>query len=218
MLPSAQALTQPINGTYVGFTIGPSYIPPMENLLLPLESTIRGNDNVLSITAIYPSIGGNLGMQVGRRFNERYRLEAEFLTAYSTITKLTTIVSGTSSSSIHGYISTFGAFMVNAYVDLIPSKGDYHRASPYFGIGVGQAYVAVKAEAYDDDTFITNLLKVKQSTSVVQAVFGSSFFLDDYTSLGVEYRMQKYGEMEALGGGYTQHNINITMKFMLDDS
>lgn len=212
------ALTSPINGTYVATTFGMTYDSPIENVLLPLQSEYTGNNNVVAITGIYPSFGGNFGLMVGRRFKDRYRLELEFATAYSTLKDVKYTVSATpTGTDVRGYISTFGSLIVNGFIDLFPSDGDFKRASPYFGLGAGSAYIATKIEAYNGDTFVATLQKIKKSTSITQAIFGISYFLDDYTWMGVDYRVQRYGKIEELGDSFMQHNINLTANFTLDN-
>lgn len=212
------ALTSPINGTYVGVTFGPNYTTPFENVNLPIQSEYASNtDGIITITNIYPSYGGDLGLMVGRRFKDRYRLELEFASTYSVLNTIKYITTTTpTSDNVKGYVSTYGSLFVNGFVDLFPSN-DFKRASPYFGLGYGQAYVVTKADMYNGDVFVDTVLKVKKSTTVAQAIVGVSYFLDDYTWLGVDGRVQRYSKIEQLGDSFTQYNINFTVNFTLDN-
>lgn len=211
--PITYALESPINGTYIGMTFGTTYIPPIQDINSSLNSTILSDATLLTIT---PSIGADFGFQIGRRFNDRYRIETEFLGAYAGLREITFSTSDTTGYNVEGYISTYLSLFLNAYIDLLPSKGDYRATSPYFGIGIGKAYTVLQTELHLNDSYVGNIVKSKESVSVVQAIFGISYFLDDYTSMGIDFRLQKYGQLSYTGQSYYQNALNFTVKTTLE--
>ena len=47
----------------------------------------------------------------------------------------------------------------------------------------------------------------------MQAIVGINYFIDSYTFIGLDYRFQQYGKIDALDKGFTKQNLNITMNF-----
>ena len=205
------AAINPVSGWYGGVFLGPSYAPNSD-FTLSIPNYLSPQKGTLSYSVL-----GNVGGEVVYRFCDRYRLEGELFynnAPYSEITfsSLTpanqaqilsvfprvtfpnngfSIQSSTTASGLtmQGQTNTV-AFMLNGYYDFLShSQDNYSNIAPYVGVGVGYVYVQNNINYYVDGTQldrfqITNAFE----TAAAQAIVGSSYFLDDFTTLSLDAR------------------------------
>lgn len=214
LINSAQALQTPINGPYVGGFFGASYIAEIKDVTLPPVSTLT---TTTTTTAIKSKVGGDFSLQYGYRIKNKYRVEAELSSSLNNPASMNinSLELPNDIYGVNGNLNSTLILFLNAYVDMFAEHGDYHNTTPYFGIGIGQAYTVTNIRIYNNNVLLDSPINGKQSVSVVQGIFGASYFLDDYTSLGLDYRIQRYSQLTALGQSYYRNNINMTFKFVL---
>jgi opacity protein-like surface antigen len=83
-----------------------------------------------------------------------------------------------------------GFLMLNGYYDFYtPSEDDLSPLIPYVGLGLGYAYVENNIQFYYDNTQLTvgNIVE-KYTKPAGQVIIGTSYFLDDLTSFGLDFR------------------------------
>ncbi len=205
----------PVQGWYGGIQLGVNYTPSTQytfpttfdrpvnfpdvqispyfdliNLEVPAGTTLK----------LYYATMGQIAGQVGYRCN-KFRVEGQLgynNSPYNSL-KINNVTLNINDQTIitrRGNNYTFdGATntmygMLNGYYDFIPSEPDANFA-PYIGAGVGYAYLQNIFNISVTDTSLNNYdLKVTRSisTPAVQGIVGASYFMDDFTAFGLDFR------------------------------
>ena len=183
---TAHALN-PISGTYGGFFIGGSYAP---DITLKTTNVITGKP--MSSTLGFKGLV-NAGGQIGYRFCDRYRVEAELLYnknpySFLNIGNYTVHSPSTSTGLRMQGGTTSGIAFANGYYDFL-SDDDTSSVVPYAGLGIGYAYLYNAVEFYNNEVLVPNSHQKTSSTRPAgQAILGVSYFLDDFMSFGIDFR------------------------------
>jgi hypothetical protein len=215
------ALPKPINGLYVGVNGAASYIGEVQQIPVPAMPPLTTGASTISLQS---KVGGSFGLFAGYRVKEKFRIETEIYASFNTPRQIEfpsgVVVDATDTYAPNGNFNTNAALMINAFYDMLPGKNSersYQDAAPYFGIGVGKAMGTNKVIVNRNGVEISTPINSKQTVSIVQAIVGVGSFLDDYTSVGIDFRVQKSGTIEQLNQSYTKYNLNFTAKFALAD-
>lgn len=194
LLVNTQAFAlNPVQGWYAGLILGVSYAPT--TTVIPTKSleTPIGTFEPQVATLSYGVLGG-VGGQVGYRCNH-FRVEGELLynnNPYDVLTIGNIKINSPSSSStlrLQGAANS-GFFLVNGFYDLYtPNQDNVSQVVPYVGLGAGYSYVQNNITLFYNDTelFRTNL-KSTFSRPAGQAIVGLSYFMDDFTTFGLDVR------------------------------
>jgi opacity protein-like surface antigen len=239
----------PVSGWYAGVFLGASYAPSNDfTLSIPnYLSPINGSLNY--------SVLGDVGGEIGYRFCERYRLEGEIFynnSPYNTLmfsaltpaqqSQLLTVFPGITLSgqgisiqssttasglTLQGQTNT-GAFMFNGYYDFLsPSEDNYAKIVPYIGAGIGYVYAQNNINFYIDGTQLQRFQLTDVFQSVAgQGIAGVNYFLDDFTTLGIDFRYFTSGNKSQTGNfGYNTlvtndrfYAINLVFNGIIDGS
>lgn len=208
------ALNTPVNGLYFGGNLGGTFAPNISNVSTPILGPT-------ATATLIPRLGGTGGLSLGYRFKS-FRAEAQVYGTYDKVHKFTSSVLGgfpNSTTDVTGSLHTQGAIMLNAYFDYLHknSRHEYSPHLPHLGIGIGKARVGSKLALTNKASRLTTTLVDKaQSVTVGQLIVGYSQFLDDFTTIGIDYRLHKYGTLSTLGKGFIRHSINLTFNAALD--
>ena len=184
----------PVPGFYAGIMLGVNFAPDID---FNFKDSIRINPkDVIKVpvhgTVFYSSFG-NLAGQLGYRCNH-YRIEGEFVYNDNPIKELK--LNGKTYNKISKFNSGLGirgktdvaALMVNGFYDFY-TPGQLSYFSPYVGVGIGYAKVMNEIKTYDNNVFIPALSQSNsQSSPAGQAIIGLGYFLDDFTSMGLDFR------------------------------
>ena len=247
-LHTAHAIN-PVSGWYGGAFLGPSYAPNSDfTFALPRYHSTQPQTGSLSYTVL-----GNVGGEIGYRFCDRYRLEGEIFYNNSPYSELTfaaltpanqanllkifpnitfpnngiAIQSSTIASGLtmQGQTNT-GSFMLNGYYDFLsPSEDNYAKIVPYIGAGIGYVYVQNNISFYYNQTPLNYAQRTHVfQTGAAQGIVGSSYFLDDFTTLSLDFRYFSSAKVSQNGNfGYstlinrdTFYAINIVFNGSLD--
>ncbi len=176
----------PVPGWYAGLVLGGSY-EPVVNFDVPATPYTTATTGSLSHNVL-----GNIGGQLGYRCNN-LRVEIEGLYNNNPLNVLTIgdlkIESPSSSSGlrIQGDTNT-GAGFINGFYDFY-SPDSSSNLVPYIGLGAGYAYVKSQVQFYYADTLVgSGNLNDSTSSMVGQGIIGLSYFLDDFTFFGLDFR------------------------------
>lgn len=175
----------PVMGWYGGLMLGPSYTPKQNFTFINPLTGLSTNGSVSH------SVMGDFAGQIGYRCNH-YRFEGELLLNYNPIGSLTfgsVTIDKTKSSStglgLKGQTVT-GAILANAFYDFF---GESSSFSPYLGLGVGYATSRTKTKFYYANTLISNsTVSNNANSAAAQLIFGLNYFMDDYATIGLDYR------------------------------
>ena len=191
---TAHAFINPEPGWYGGLIVGANYAA---NVPFNYINT-SGN---LEPGQLGHNIMGTIGGQLGYRWCDNYRAEAEFFFNNSPYSYLrlgdVTIHSPKTSSGLRLKGKTdSGIGTVNIFYDIF---GDFSsQVVPYLGIGAGYAYLKSEIEFYDNDELVTaenyeervGAIPSKRSKSgpVGQAILGVSYYMDDFSYFALDAR------------------------------
>lgn len=180
----AQAL-DPVPGLYAGIFVGGTMTPPATlHFIHPL--TLGPTSGKLNYS-YYGDIGGELGY----RYNQ-FRMESELLFNQSPFRKFTIgdfQVTNSKSSGIRfsGFTRT-AALMINGIFDAY-SIFDQTCYVPYVGIGIGYARVQNSVKLFNNNVVIPGTsLSNHQNGGAAQFILGLNYFMDDFTTIGLDYR------------------------------
>ena len=182
---SSSFAVNPVMGWYGGLMLGPSYTPKQN---FTFKSPLTGLPTNGSVSH---SVMGDIAGQIGYRCNH-YRFEGELLLNYNPIGSLTfgnfTIDKTKNSSTglgLKGQTVT-GALLANAFYDFYSESSSF---SPYLGLGVGYATSRTKTKFYYANTLISNsTVSNNANSAAAQLIVGLNYFMDDYTTIGLDYR------------------------------
>lgn len=225
---SVSFAVNPIPGWYGGINGDVSYVRPIKSVYhaqlvnyLNQVSTVTINDKIA-----YRIMGGG-GGQIGYRFMDNYRIEGDvfynmnyygylvingFKIPYAA--KSPTPIPGLTEKGSTSYIAGF----INAYYDFF-TPGNDNSFVPYVGLGLGYLRMDNKIVFYNDSVEIPNArASIISGTTGAQAIIGASYFLDDYTSIGVDYRYLTTRVVDVFNTRYTANLINFNLNFAFDSS
>ena len=179
----------PVQGWYGGLILGVSMQPTNTFTFVTPISTLE--PKTASLTR---SILGDVGGQIGYRCNH-FRVEGELLynnNPYDTLTVGNVVINSPSTSSglrVQGDTNT-GAFMANGFYDIYtPNQDNLSQVVPYVGVGVGYAYVQNSIQFYNNEVLVPNgSIKKSYSGPAGQIILGTSYFMDDFTTFGLDVR------------------------------
>ena len=193
--------TNPVEGWYTGVYLSVSYAP---NINLTIQKPPSAQVPTGTGT-IEKSILGGVGGEIGYRC-EPLRLEGQLLynnNGYNSLTIGNITINGTSTSAntnhgpevittaltVNGQTNTL-AFLVNFIYDLYtPSHDNVSPFVPYIGGGAGIAYVQNNLQfEYNDSPLIFGGVESNYTAGAGQGIVGFNYFLDDFTTLGVDFR------------------------------
>lgn len=224
LLSAASFAANPVNGWYAGIILGGSYAPKA-NFTIPVPATL--NTTICSAfggcpTGINGSLSfdgyGNIGGQIGIRTNQ-LRFEFEPLVNYNPYDKLTigpiTLESPKSSDGLRMKgDTTTAALMVNGFYDFYRSDCNL---VPYVGAGLGVAYVNNNFRLlFNNQTLQITKVKEHQTTAAVQGIVGASYFMDDYTWFGLDYRYITTQNIDILDNRVQIHTVNLSFSGMFN--
>jgi opacity protein-like surface antigen len=175
----------PYPGLYVGGIFGGTYEPDLK-----FTGTNPATNQPVSSTLGFEALI-NAGFQIGYRFCDRYRLEAELLYNKNPYSFLrigdTTVHSPDTSTGLRIDGNTTEGFgFINGYYDFL---GDgTSDVVPYVGIGAGYAYVHNVVKFYYNEELLNGSHSVNSTRPAGQAIVGVSYFLDDFMSFAIDAR------------------------------
>jgi opacity protein-like surface antigen len=209
--------TNPIPGWYGGLEFGGS---------LANKSTVTLYNPLFAppnSSALSYGFGGHGGFQLGYRMNH-FRLEGELDYNYNPLSKLT--VNGvvipkknnTALISFEGNQRLISG-LFNAYYDF-SSNDDEMSFIPYIGLGLGYSQVQHKVNTYTAGALlpISSVDTVKTSQPVGQVIVGGNYFLDDFTSFGLDYRYMSTNTNKTNHIKTQVQSINIVFNFAFDSA
>lgn len=223
---SAHALN-PVQGWYGGIFIGGSYSPAIDFSIVDFTKFFSTTTTVPSaaipITKLSGSLKysafGDIGAQLGYRMDQ-FRFEGEFVYNASPYHEITLgRYTFTAKKSGPGFRYTgqtnTAALFFNGFWDIY-CLWPQSNLVPYLGLGIGYANVQDTFKLFYGGTQIVNgttsntsLLLDKQTSSanlaIGQAIVGLNYFIDDYTSFGLDFRA-----FQTAKKSYTNPLINVS--------
>jgi len=207
----------PVQGFYGGLFIGATKTTSA-NLTLTEPGTTSSVPGSLS----YTEPGGNFGGQIGYRAEE---LRAEFEVflnrgvydqlSFGSGLKLTNKV-----NTLHPYTmkgnTTIGAIAINVFWDLFCLFGEDHDLVPYVGAGLTYTQVKNNLQLYDNGIAIGNNLSSTSDVAGVQGIVGVAYFMDDYTSIGLDLRYFSTAQAVIFNSKPTFSSLNIIFNSTFD--
>lgn len=213
LISSNTFAVNPVSGWYGNLLIGTSAVQTVER---SFSFPVNQNGSLVYLDGtgqLSYSILGNLGIALGYRC-EKYRGEAQFLynnNPYKEITftgdsqqivittganSISTRKTGTTSWNLDGSTTTMG-IMANGYYDFLPNNPRSNIA-PYVGLGVGYAYTSNSLSMTcvnnaGKNCVVTSGDKIRSVEKNIwsvagQGIAGVSYFLDDFTTFGLDFR------------------------------
>ena len=191
------------------------------------------HDNMMfSGTVNYSSIGGGGGGVIGYKIRN-FRIEAEALynrVSYDSLTVGScTFVTPTiitpkgqcpqdiqkdglgfngSTSAVYG--------MLNGYYDFVTYGGD-SNVVPYVGLGIGKSRVKNSSNFINTKTKASKGHSDTTSSSAAQGILGVSYYLDDYTWAGMDYRYLTTNSLKSFANSrYAINSLNFNVNFAFD--
>lgn len=207
----------PVQGWYVGLMGGGSYSPSIDfTFLNPLTQ-------VYTPGSITYSLGGDGGGQFGYRYN-KFRFEGQLLYNMSMFDKVEAgnlvLKNHTTPDGFNMDGKTqFFAFLFNAYYELY-QEGSDSNFIPYLGLGLGYASVRNNFEIRNVyfNSGNTPLIDLRETSKapIAQFILGASYFLDDFCSVGMDFRYLSTTNISALDASVTARQLNVNFNYALD--
>lgn len=177
----------PVQGWYGGIMLGFNYTPST-NFTLPTPTPPLIAEGALNYGTM-GQIGGEFGYRCGK-----YRFEGNYFYNNSPYKSLevngSTIFApsiNTTGYRIEGSTDT-GAVMFNGFYDFFSSDLSSNLV-PYLGGGIGYAYASNNFKIYNQEIVYDQAsLKAHTTSPAGQAIVGASYFLDDFTFFGLDFR------------------------------
>lgn len=223
--PSVFALN-PVQGFYGGLMAEASHGPTTHII----EFT---HDNLLFTgTVNYNQIGGGGGLVLGYRI-QNYRIEGEFLynrVSYDSLkigactlqSPSVTTPTGIcpqdnfQSSGLGFNGSTAVAYgMINGYYDFV-SYGSENYVVPYLGFGLGESRVKNSSNFVNTSNLNSRGYSETFNSPAAQVILGVSFYMDDYTWAGMDYRYLTTNTIKNFANtryGISTLNFNVNFAF-----
>jgi len=191
---TAHAFLNPEPAWYGGLIVGANYAANV-------PFTYVNTSGVVEPGQLGHNIMGSIGGQIGYRWCDNYRAEAEFFFNNSPYSYLrlgdVTIHSPKTSSDLRLKGKTdSGIATFNIFYDIF---GDFSsQVVPYLGVGGGYAYLKSEINFYFNDELVTpedyedtvGAIPSKRSKSgpVGQAIVGVSYYMDDFSYFALDVR------------------------------
>ena len=189
------------------------FIERIINLIIGNLQSVRGSDFELNYSAF-----GQIGGQIGYRFDS-IRLEGQFFYNTSPYRKLKIhgllrdfhIDSNTNLSNyITGETNT-AAGMLNIYYDFLKLPIKLANITPFVGVGGGYANVSNNLKIYKDGSALNNdPISPNGSHFAGQLMAGLLYFIDEFSTIGLDYRyFTTASESHTVGAGTTTFRNQI---------
>lgn len=230
LINSVSYALNPVQGWYAGVFLGVSNQPNTQFTLNTPIVTPKVTIPTDITGTIKHSVLGSVGGEVGYRCNN-FRVEAEVLynnNPYKTLTINGFTVKSPSSSStlrMKGAVNS-GAILANGFYDIYtPNEDGWSQIVPYVGGGLGYAYVQNNIEFYYNDVLLkAGDITEGRGAAAGQGIVGVSYFLDDFTTLGIDFRylttaIVKHSFLrgnEAFNSRFTLYSINLLFNGAFD--
>ena len=186
LLSHAAFALNPVSDPYFGILFGGSY--QLDAKFKFTNPTTQQSENGTLGFGLMVNIGG----QLGYRFCDSFRIEAEALYNKNPYNFLhlgdVSIHSPSTSTGLRMEgSSTEGIGFINGYYDFL---GDgTSNLVPYLGLGVGYAYISTVIRFYDNNILVAGGRHGQINTNPAgQVIVGLSYFLDDFASFSVDAR------------------------------
>lgn len=227
---SAIALN-PVQGFYGGLIAGASSGPS------GYERVFTNNGLIYAGRVNNNRIGGGGGGSIGYRI-QNFRIEGEAFYNYLragtlsltnctlespnvfTPTPVTTCPRQLTVEGLGFNGSTSALFgMVNGFYDFITYDSE-STLVPYIGVGLGGARLKNSVNFIRTYTKFSSGDSVTTSSSAVQGILGISYYLDDFTWAGMDYRYLTTTNLNKTGNTsrYGLNTLNFTINFAFDNS
>lgn len=218
---SAHAFINPEPAWYGGLIVGANYAANV-------PFTYVNTSGVVEPGQLGHNIMGSIGGQIGYRWCDNYRAEAEFFFNNSPYSYLrlgdVTIHSPKTSPDLRLKGKTdSGIGTFNIFYDIF---GDFSsQVVPYIGIGAGYAYLKSEINFYYNDTLVTaeeydsivGAVPTKRSKSgpVGQAIVGVSYYLDDFSYFALDGRYLVSAEQTIINQQERRASNEVTARYQL---
>ncbi|KTC81476.1 outer membrane protein [Legionella brunensis] len=206
---------------------------PANASVVPLPTNANGE--------IKYQFGGGLGGQFGYRWCG-FRFEGELLWDYNTYKNITidglsfgrnqqtitsqtstgvTITSVTSPYSMSGHAQVLGG-LFNILYDFYNHEAQDVTWMPYIGAGIGFANIKndwiININQLNPSTGVYGFFPVldvtnSESTPIAQAIVGFDYQMDDYFSVGMDYRYLMSKQLNNLNDRFTFHTLNFNFNY-----
>jgi opacity protein-like surface antigen len=165
--------------------------------------------------------GGGAGLAAGYQY-EQFKGEVELLFLTNSISHVNLLRAGgierintfpnDLNQRITGGTTLIGGF-INGYLNLF-SKDTDTTVAPYLGLGLGKGNVRTKVRFFQDDIELdTFRYELKQSATLGQFIIGANYLLDDYTSIGFDYRFITSSKLQNTDKRFQINTINIRLNY-----
>lgn len=214
----------PVQGFYGGILAGPSHGRSSQTIVFTQDQTVfRGKES-------YSILGGGAGGVLGYKW-DHIRIEGEgFYNRISTgplqvgsctlqspnvVTPTGLCSEGNFAANSIGFDGssavTLGFF--NLYYDFFSYNGETSLV-PYVGIGVGEAIVKDGINFINTITTRSEGRTLNSSGQAGQAILGLSYYLDDFTWIGMDYRYITTKKLPHIDNKpYTLNAIEFNVNF-----
>lgn len=184
--------------------------------------------------------GGGLGGQLGYRYCG-FRFEGELLWDYNTYKNITvggvsfgknqqtvttqfatgTVTTITNPYSMSGHVQ-LGAGFLNVLYDIYNHESQDITWMPYVGVGIGFANIknnwVININQLNPNTGVFGFFPVldvnaSETTPVGQAIVGLDYQLDDYFSVGMDYRYIISKQLKNLDDRFAFHTLNFNFNY-----
>jgi len=224
------ALNNPVQGFYAGILAGISHGPSNDTV------HFREDDMHFTGTVGYSSVGGGGGAVLGYKLSH-FRLEAEMMynristgpLQVGTCTLVSPNILSPTGFCPRGEYDRFQAKglaysgssattwgLINFYYDFF-TPNSYTNVVPYIGFGVGGVQIRNFSDFTNTNTSISHGNNITFTTSAAQGVVGLSYYMDDFTWLGMDYRLATTKSLTQIQDSrYTLNALNFNINFAFD--
>lgn len=242
LLSSSLYALNPVMGIYTHIGGGVGYTPNVTTTNSKFTLTTGAPDPIIKLDNKI-LVDGFLGF--GYR-QENYRLELEVLGAGNNLKNIYITTNGSTlklnDSSASGDKITFEGktyligVMANAYYQFFQT-GQQSPWMPYLGGGIGYgrvktrlnlvcnpnnsnanySYATCNSSSSDNSEIPGTKVSTSASTAVGQIIAGASYFMDDYSTISIDYRFTTTGNLKALDARYQMQTLNLSFNFAMDN-
>lgn len=233
----------PKDGFYVGVRAGIDRGPATYRGLFTSSATVPSGV-IFEGTVHNSMLGGGGGAMLGYRLRN-FRMEGEGFYNYTSADNLEmvgcrlqspTVLTPTPvpcpgneaffSSNRIGFNGSTSVFygMVNGYYDIVAYDNEDVSFAPYVGFGIGRAYGRNRVNFVNTTTVVNRTSfgnSNARSSGAAQFILGISYYLDDYTWIGTDYRYVSTGVIkDTLNGNhrYVLNMLNFNINFSFDNN
>ena len=210
---SGAVALNPVQGWYIGLIGGGTYAPTVDfDINNPFDSRTHK-------TSVSYLIGGNGGAQLGYRWGN-FRIEAEGLfneNKYQQIKFGDHTAIRDKNDEFRNHISGYTYFisgLANGIYEFYQPGNDLNFV-PYLGLGIGYASIKNSLSGYHKDVLIGTASETS-SAAIGQAIAGLSYFFDDFTSLGLDYRYLVTTKSGTFNTSFQAQTLNLSFTYALE--